>query len=146
MMAQDRDFPVVEFAFPGALRDRLVTAILLGTKTSTTSTLVEYSIENEPLPRVGSLQTVIDSNETPVAIIETVAVRTVRLADVDIEHARDEGEGYESVAAWRAGHESFWHGPDMRTFLKDPDFTTDDETQVVLERFRVVERLDAGTV
>ena len=140
-MPHNADFPVVEFAFPGPLRDRLVAAILCGAKTSTTSILAEYSMENEPLPVVGNRQIVVDSNDSPVAIIETVAVSTVRLADVDIEHARDEGEGFGSVASWRAAHENFWHSAEMRQFLNDPSFTTDDDTRVVLERFRLIQML-----
>jgi uncharacterized protein YhfF len=62
----------------------------------------------------------------------------VRLADVDLEHARDEGEGFDSVGAWRTAHEKFWHSPEMRHDLNDPAFTTDDDTRVVLERFRLV--------
>lgn len=130
--------PIAEFAVPGPLRDKLVGAILAGEKTCTTSTLVEYSVEAEPLPVVGSRQIVIDSGERPVAIIQTSGVRVVRLADVDLDHARDEGEGYASVADWRAGHETFWHGDDMRAHLGNPDFTVTDDTPVVLERMRVV--------
>lgn len=54
---------------------------------------------------------------------------------------RDEGEGHTSVAEWRAGHEVFWHGEEMREALGDPLFTVDDGTMIVAERFRVVERL-----
>nr|WP_241984564.1 ASCH domain-containing protein [Cryobacterium adonitolivorans] len=130
--------PIAEFAFPGPLRDRLVAAILDGSKTSTTSTLIEYGIEDVPLPVVGSRQVVIDSAGHPVAVIETTGVRVTRLADVDLDHARDEGEGYTSVAAWRAGHETFWHSDDMRASIGDPAFTVIDDTPVVLERMRVV--------
>jgi uncharacterized protein YhfF len=78
-----------------------------------------------------------------VAIIETVESRIVRLADVDDRHAIDEGEGYANAAAFRAAHERFWNGyiDDLRTRI-GPDFTIDDDTLVVLKRFRVVERLD----
>ncbi|ANP74232.1 ASCH domain-containing protein [Cryobacterium arcticum] len=133
--------PVAEFAFPGPLRDRLVAAILDGSKTSTTSTLVEYGIEDEPLPEVGARQVLIDSAGQPVAVIETTAVQVVRLADVDVRHARDEGEGHDSVAGWRAAHEAFWTSPDMRGYLNDPTFSVTDDTPVVLERLRVVELL-----
>ena len=132
------ELPIAEFAFPGQLRDKLVGAILAGEKTSTTSTLVEYSVEDEPLPAVGGRQIVTDSLERPVAIIETTGVRVVRLADVDLDHARDEGEGYTSVAEWRAGHEAFWHSDDMRAYIGNLDFTVTDDTPVVLERMRVV--------
>ena len=43
------DLPVVEFAFPGPLRDQLVAAILAGEKTTTTGLVADYEHENEPL-------------------------------------------------------------------------------------------------
>jgi uncharacterized protein YhfF len=64
----------------------------------------------------------------------------LRLGEVDLQHALDEGEGYASVAEWRAGHEAFWHGDEMREALGEPGFVVDDGTLVVAERFRVVER------
>ena len=133
--------PIAEFAFPGPLRERLIAAILDGTKTSTSSMLLEYSIENEPLPVIGARQTVVDSYNSAVAIIRTVAVQIIRLADVGIEHARAEGEGFVSVAAWRTGHEAFWHSTELKAHLKDPTFTVDDDTLVVLERFQVIQLL-----
>jgi 2-phospho-L-lactate transferase len=136
--ADPAGLPIAEFAFPGPLRDRLVAAILAGEKTSTTSTLVEYSIEGDPLPVVGSRQVLIDSQHQPVAVLEITGVSVVRLADVDLDHARDEGEGHTSVAEWRAGHESFWHSAALREQVGDPDFTVTDDTPVVLERMRVV--------
>jgi hypothetical protein len=42
------------------------------------------------------------------------------------------------VAQWRSGHEEFWHSPEIRAELGDPDFTVNDETLVVAERFRLV--------
>ena len=95
------DLPVIEFAFPGPLRDQLVAAILTGEKTTTTGLLADYERENEPLPAPGLRQAVIDSADRPVAVIETTAVRVVRLADVDLGHAQGEGEGYASVTEWR---------------------------------------------
>ena len=56
-------------------------------------------------------------------------------------HARDEGEGYSTVAEWRAGHERFWHSEEMRNFLGDPLFAVNDDTMMVLERFRVTKLL-----
>ena len=130
--------PRVEFAFPGPLRDKLVAAILNGTKTSTTGLVVDYEHEGEPLPEVGSRAVVIDSDDRPVAVIEVTDVRVVPLAQVDLAHAMDEGEGDTSVAEWRSNHERFWHSDEMRAALEDPDFTVDDATLTVLERFRLV--------
>ncbi|MGW3865937.1 ASCH domain-containing protein, partial [Streptomyces sp. NPDC005047] len=85
----------------------------------------------------------VDSHERPVAVVEVTEVRVVPLGEVDLAHAVDEGEGYTSVAEWRAGHEGFWHGEEMRAALDDPEFTVDDTTPAVLERFRVVTVLPA---
>lgn len=141
---QPTDMPVAEFAFPGPLRDQLVAAILTGAKTTTTGVVADYEHEGEPLPAPGRREVVIDSASRPVTVIETVAVRVIRLADVDLEHALGEGEGYTSVAQWRAGHEEFWHSDQMREALDDPSFTVDDDTPVVAVEFRVVGREDVA--
>jgi uncharacterized protein YhfF len=131
------DLPVAEFAFPGPLRDQLVAAIVTGSKTTTTGLVADYEIENEPLPRPGLRQAVADSAGNLVAVIETTAVRVLRLGDVDLAHALGEGEGYTSVPEWRAGHERFWHSAEVRQALGDPDFTVDDDTLVVVQAFRL---------
>jgi uncharacterized protein YhfF len=133
------DLPVAEFAFPGPLRDQLVAAILDGRKTTTSGLVADYEHENEPLPDPGLRQAVIDSAGRRVAVIEITAVRVLRLADVDLAHAVGEGEGYATVAEWRAGHERFWHSADVRESLGDPDFTVSDDTLVVAESFRLIE-------
>jgi len=135
---QPGELPVAEFAFPGPLRDQLVAAIVSGAKTTTTALIADYEHEGEPLPRPGGRQVVIDSAGRPVTVIETVAVRVLRLADIDLAHAVGEGEGYTSVAEWRAGHEAFWHSDQSREALDDPGFTVDDDTLVVAQEFRVV--------
>lgn len=132
------DLRVAEFAFPGPLRDQLVAAILDGTKTTTTGLVADYEHEGSPLPEPGERQAVIDSAGNRVAVIELTAVRVVRLAEVDLAHAIGEGEGYTSVAEWRAGHEDFWHSAELRAALDDPDFTVDDDTLLVAEEFRLV--------
>ena len=133
------DMPVVEFAFPGPLRDQLVAAILAGTKTTTSGLVAGYENEGEPLPWPGLRQAVVDSAGHRVAVIETTGVRVIRLADVDLAHVLGEGEGFASVAEWRAGHEQFWHSPEVREEMGDPGFTVDDDTLVVAQAFRLVE-------
>jgi uncharacterized protein YhfF len=132
------DLPVAEFAFPGPLRDRLVGAILSGAKTTTSGLMLEYEREGEPLPQAGQVLAVVDSQGSRVAAIELTEVRVLRLGDVDLRHALDEGEGDESVAQWRAGHERFWHSAEARAELGDPHFTVNDDTLVVAERFRLI--------
>lgn len=133
--------PLAEFAFPGPLREQLVAAILAGSKTSTAATLAEFAVAEEALPQVGRREVVVDSAGRGVAVIEITEVRTVQLADVDLQHALDEGEGFTTVAQWRADHENFWHSTQMRNALADPTFTVNDSTLLVLQRFKVIARL-----
>ena len=88
----------------------------------------------------GLREVVVDSAGRPVAVIETTAVRVMRLADVDLNHALGEGEGFSSVAEWRAGHEQFWHSAEMRQALGDPAFKVSDDTLVVASEFRLIQK------
>ena len=123
-----------EFAFPGELRDRLVAAILRGEKTSTTGLYAEYEEEGEQIPDPGTQCLVVDSDGRGVAVIELTSVDVVRIKEIELQFALDEGEGFNSVAEWRAAHEEFWAS--YRTEA------IDDDTLVVAERFRLVSRLD----
>ncbi len=141
-MAQDptRTPPerICEFAFPGPLRDRLVASVLRGEKTATSSLLVEWEVEGDALPAVGEREAVVDSGGQPVAVIEVVAVEVIPLGDAHLDLALAEGEGFHSVAEWRASHERFWVEeviPALPAGRREP-LTT--ETQVVVERFRLV--------
>ncbi|WP_030664054.1 ASCH domain-containing protein [Streptomyces rimosus] len=140
-MPSHEPLPRFEFAFPGPLRDRLVAAVLSGAKTTTTGLLADYEHQGDPLPQAGERYQVPDSDGHPVAVIELTDVRVLRLADVDRQHAVDEGEGHETLADWRADHETFWHSREMREALGDPGFGVDDDTLVVTQRFRVAESL-----
>ena len=44
----------------------------------------------------------------------------------------------------RIAHERFWNGylDELRARLGEPDFRLGDDTLIVLQRFRIVERLD----
>ncbi|MFD8020997.1 ASCH domain-containing protein [Streptomyces lavendulae] len=137
-MAIYDDLPPYLLGFPGELRDQLVAAVLSGAKTTTTGLLEEYEREGEPLPEPGDRAVLVDSAERPLAVLELTEVRVLRLAEVDLRHALDEGEGYASVAEWRTSHEGFWHSPELRAAMGDPHFTVGDDTLVVTERFRLL--------
>ncbi len=134
------------FADPGPLRDELTAAALAGIKTTTASLLVEYEIDGDAVPVAGQVDVLIDSDGRDVAVVETIACRIARLADVDDQHAIDEGEGYADSTAFRVAHERYWNGyrDQIRTGLDDPTWELTDDTLVVLERFRIVERIDQG--
>jgi uncharacterized protein YhfF len=123
--------PPMELGYPRSeLRRKLVEAVLCGEKTATSSLRVEYEAEGEVLPSVGDRFVLQDYDDDPVAVLETTEVRVMRVADVDLAFARDEGEGFDSVAEWRSAHEAFWAGHEIT-----------DDTIVVAGRFRLVERL-----
>ena len=102
--------------------------MLAGEKTATAG--LHGVFEDEPTPDPGDRFVVEDAQGTPRAIVEVTEARVIPAAEIDLQFARDEGEGFESVADWRAAHERFWH-----------DCPISDDTLVVAERFRVVERL-----
>ena len=113
------------------LRRRLVDAVLRGEKTATAGLAADHvPYTDEPLPPVGGRSVLLGVDDEPLAILETTDVRVLRAGDVDLSFARDEGEGFETVEDWRRAHEAFW-----------ADEGIDDDTPIVAERFRVVERL-----
>jgi uncharacterized protein YhfF len=107
------------------LRRQLVEAVLRGDKTATAGLYGD-----EPLPQAGDRFLLLGYDDEPLAVVETTEVRVLRVAEVDLDFARDEGEGFETVADWREAHQRFWS-----------DREIGDDTLVVAERFRLVERL-----
>jgi uncharacterized protein YhfF len=113
-----------------ALRQTLVDSVLRGDKTATAGLRADHEpYSDEPLPQVGDRCVLLGFDDEPLAVVETTEVRVVRVADVDLAFALDEGEGFETVDDWRGAHEEFW-----------ADRELDDETLIVAERFRIVER------
>jgi uncharacterized protein YhfF len=114
----------------------LVAAVLAGEKIATSSLLNQYEEDGEELPRVGDRQVIIGSAGEEVATVEIVEVSVIRLGDADDALARDEGEGFRSVAEWRTVHEEFWRREVLPALRRPPSL--DDDAQVVVERFRVL--------
>lgn len=129
------------YAFPGPLRDTLVSAILSCVKRTTTSLLAEHELEGEdPAAAVGAREVVVDSSGRPVAVTRTTEARVVLLGDVTVEHAVAEGEGDGDVATWRAGHERFWRSEDGKAWFREHGAeppVIDDDTPVVCWSFEV---------
>jgi uncharacterized protein YhfF len=134
----------MELGFAGTpLREQLVAAVLRGEKTATAGLLVDYEREGERLPAAGERCLLVDNADEAVAVLEVTDVRVLRMADCELAFARAEGEGFESVAEWRAAHERFWRGylDEIRNDVGDPGWDVTDDTLFVAERFHVVQRL-----
>ena len=129
-----------EFGTPGPLRDRLIAAVLRGEKTATSSLLVEWEHEGEALPTVGQQQLVVDSHGRGVATIEVMQIDVIRLGDADLRLAIDEGEQFETVAQWREEHERFCREHSLPYLPEQLGYSLTDDSLVVVERFRLVER------
>jgi uncharacterized protein YhfF len=87
------------------LRRRLVAAVLAGEKTATAGLWAEYEAEGEALPSAGDRFVLHDYGEEAAAVVEVTEARLVPAGEIDVQFARDEGEGFESVDDWRVAHE-----------------------------------------
>jgi uncharacterized protein YhfF len=124
-VSRPSDLPEFGLGFPGTdLRRQLVAAVLSGAKTATAG----LAGDEEPTA-VGARYVVEDENGAPRAIVEVTEARVIPAAEIDLQFARDEGEGFESVEDWRAAHERFFEQP------VEPD------TLIEAVRFRMVDRL-----
>jgi uncharacterized protein YhfF len=101
-----------------------VGAVLRGEKTATAG-LAE---EEEPA-QVGDRLALLGFDDEPVAIVEVTEARILPAGEIDVQFARDEGEGFESVEDWREAHERFFQRP------------LPGDTLIDAIRFRVLERL-----
>ena len=105
--------------------DNLIKLVLSGKKTATTS---DYD-PNE-LPVIGEQSIIEYDDGTDACIVETVDYKILKFKEVDESLSDLEGEG--SFDSWKENH--------TRIFKQyDPNFN--DDTLVVFERFKLVEKL-----
>jgi uncharacterized protein YhfF len=138
-----RGLQVIGFCHPGSdLRRELVELVLAGKKTATAGLLVELELDGEQLTTPGMREVIVDADDRFVGEIETTECRVVRMADVDDQFARDEGEGFADAAEWRVAHEQFWNQylDEIRDRLGDPNWSLTDDTPIICQRFRLVTR------
>jgi ASCH domain len=110
------DLPPMRLGYPRTeLRRKLVDSVLRGAKTATAGLRAECKPHaDEPLPRVGARCVLLGFDDEPVAVVETMKVRVVRAADVDLAFALDEGEGFETVSDGRHAHGVLGRSRDRR--------------------------------
>jgi len=111
------------------LRRQLVEAVLAGKKTATAGLWSLYEEAVEEIGAPGDRFALLDFDDEPVAVVEITEAKLVPAGEIDVEFARDEGEGFESVEDWRVAHEEFFQqelAPDA---------------MIVAVRFRVVEQI-----
>lgn len=116
-----------------ALADELGNLVLSGRKSATCSAVWEYQAEGESFPQVGMLWLVLDGQNQPMCVVETVEVTFRAFNEVDEDFARAEGEDDLSLESWREGHKRFF----TRT-LAEIGREFSEEMPLVCERFRVI--------
>jgi uncharacterized protein YhfF len=115
------------------MADELGELVQNGTKTATCSLLWEFEHDGDPLPQVGELSIILDGDDNPLCIIETVEVDLRAMNTVDEQFAYDEGEGDRSLAYWREAHWRFFSK--ICALMKR---TPTEDMPLVCERFRVI--------
>lgn len=127
------DYTAWSFGDNPQMVDELLSLVLSDKKTATASCEWEYSADDEPLPQVGDLSVILDSDKNPACIIETTEIRIIPYNEVDAQFASDEGEGDQSLDYWREAHWS-WFSRVLPKIGLEPT----DDMPVVCERFQVV--------
>ncbi|QAB24767.1 ASCH domain-containing protein [Lactiplantibacillus plantarum] len=117
----------------GSDPDKLAQLVLTGTKTATTSAYDLYETD-EPLPKVGAYDVILDAHNQPVCVTRTDQVMITPYLDIDATHAYLEGEGDRTYAYWRRVHDAFFKQEYQIEHQRFDPHTA----QMVLERFHVV--------
>lgn len=118
-----------------AMADELGNLVVQGIKTATCSALWEWQAEGEPLPEVGLKTIVLNGQDEPWCIIETIEVTIRPFNEVEAQFAYEEGEGDRSLTYWQEAHRSFF----SRT-LPRIGRSFDATIPLVCERFQVIYR------
>ena len=117
----------------GVDADLLADLVLKGEKTATASAYDLYEVDNEPLPREGTFDIILDSQNQAVCIVEITKVSVQPFNQVSAQHAFKEGEGDKSIAYWRQVHEDCF-----ADWLREAGLTFTPDSKVVLEEFRKI--------
>ncbi|HDR2547049.1 ASCH domain-containing protein [Enterobacter ludwigii] len=112
------------------LASKLADLIKKGIKTASCGSFASYQQE-EPAPKIGSYNIILDGQSIPICVIRLVSMRLVRFCDVTEEFARKEGEGDLSLEYWQKEHQRF--------FTREGYFS--EEMELITEEFEVVELL-----
>ncbi|TPR19643.1 ASCH domain-containing protein [Apilactobacillus timberlakei] len=120
------------YAF-GLIPDQLAQLVINGIKTGATSAYDLYE-KDEPLPKIGEYDVILDGNNNPICITYTNSVEIKLFNDVDAEHAFKEGEGDKSLKYWRKVHKDFFENE----YRNEGSTFNPQTSKMVLEHFHVI--------
>ena len=130
---KNKTYDAWSFGGNASTANKLAKLVVNGIKTSTASAYQLYEIENSPLPPIGALNIILDSDNNAVCITETTKVYTCPFNQVSESHALKEGEGDLSLSYWKKAHKDFFSKE-----LKAYNLDFDENMLVVCEEFKVV--------
>lgn len=112
----------------GGNADLLLSLVLEGKKTATSSLLSVYQDGSVPMPKPDSYSIILNSFGEPKCVVHLIETKIKKFCEMDAEHAFEEGEGDRSLEYWRKVHLEF--------FSAYPDFNQNSE--ILCEKFKVV--------
>lgn len=115
------------------LAGELIELVVSGIKTATASTLVDYSLDDEPLPAAGELWIATSGAGIARALLRTTEVRVGAFGSVDDAFAWDEGEGDRTRRYWLDAHTRFFE-----RYLPTLGIEFDPDMPTVFERFELL--------
>lgn len=110
----------------------LLSLVMSGKKTATSSAYPSYIAEDEPLPKVGDRSIVTDFDGVPYCVIETTAVTLIPFGKMTFDVCRRECED-ECLETWVEKHTAFFAEDS-----KEVGYVFDGDMPVVFENFRLV--------
>ncbi|WP_372698213.1 ASCH domain-containing protein [Arthrobacter sp. JSM 101049] len=133
-LVRDEAMPPVEyFGDHPALADELLGLVVSGRKRATATLSLEFTVENEPLPRIGDHWIACDGTGTARLVLRSTALRLGTIADADEDFARAEGEDDGSLESWLASHRRYW-----QRVAAASGFEFTGTSEIVFEHFEVV--------
>ncbi|WP_220728775.1 ASCH domain-containing protein [Apilactobacillus xinyiensis] len=117
----------------GVDADHLADLVQTGIKTATTSAYDLYE-PNEPLPKVGAYDVILNSRDEPICVTKTDDVIITPYRSVDDQHAYQEGKGNRSFAYWKRVHDDFFENE----YAAAGKNFNPETAMMVLEKFHVV--------
>lgn len=132
---ENRHYEVWGFGDSAEMANQLGKLVLDGIKTATASCHALYEWEDDPLPKKGDYNIILDGDKQALCITQTADVSLVPFDQVSGDQAWREGEGDRSLNYWRKVHEEFFTKE-----LAEEGLTFNSNMLIVCEKFRVVFR------
>lgn len=119
----------------GVLADELADLTKQEIKTATSSAYDLYLVDDEPLPKVGEWNIILNGQDKAICITRTTAVSIIPYNEVTSEHAFKEGEGDRSLKYWKTVHREFYSKA-----YKEENLEFNETIPVVCEEFELMHR------